>query len=236
MFGFFNSRKSLAESGLLKGSTDNHSHILYGVDDGVKTLEESLQILSFLETSGVKHIWLTPHVMEDVPNTTEFLRTRFEELKSAYHGGLELSLASENMIDSLFMERLKNKDFLLHEGNRLLVETSTWSGPMDLWDILDDVILAGYTPVLAHPERYRYMTQADYDKLRDMGVLLQLNLPSILGVYGEEVAHKAEILLEKGMYCMTGSDCHRARALEGQTTCKILSKNTIARLSQIMCK
>ena len=76
MFGFFNSRKSLAESGLLKGSTDNHSHILYGVDDGVKTLEESLQILSFMETSGVKHIWLTPHVMEDVPNTTEFLRTR----------------------------------------------------------------------------------------------------------------------------------------------------------------
>ena len=56
MFGFFNSRKSLAESGLLKGSTDNHSHILYGVDDGVKTLEESLQILSFMETSGVKHI------------------------------------------------------------------------------------------------------------------------------------------------------------------------------------
>ena len=132
MFGFFNSRKSLAESGLLKGSTDNHSHILYGVDDGVKTLEESLQILSFMETSGVKHIWLTPHVMEDVPNTTEFLRTRFEELKSAYHGGLELSLASENMIDSLFMERLKNKDFLLHEGNRLLVETSTWSGPMSI--------------------------------------------------------------------------------------------------------
>lgn len=236
MFGFFNSRKSLAESGLMKGSTDNHSHILYGVDDGVKTLEESLEILSFMEASGVRHVWLTPHIMEDVPNTTEFLRNRFEELKSAYKGGLELSLASENMIDSLFVERLRNRDFLLHGDGRLLVETSTWSGPMDLYDILDSVLVAGYVPVLAHPERYRYMTMTDYSRLKDMGVLMQLNLPSVLGVYGEEVARKAETLLEKGMYCMTGSDCHRFRALEGQTTCRILSKNVIARLSGIMDK
>ena len=236
MFGFFNSRKSLAESGLMNGFVDNHSHILFGVDDGVKTLEESLGILDYMEKSGVHKVWLTPHIMEDVPNTTEFLRKRFEELKSAYHGGLELSLASENMIDTLFMERMKQKDFLLHDDNKLLVETSTWSAPMDFWDIVDSLVVAGYTPIIAHPERYRYMTMTDYERLHDMGALLQLNIPSILGVYGEEVAHKSEALLEKGLYSMTGTDCHRFRALEGQVTCKILSKNVIARLAQIMNK
>ena len=61
----------MLEAGLLKGAVDHHSHILYGVDDGVSTEEESLSILSYLEQAGLKTLWLTPHTMEDVPNTTE---------------------------------------------------------------------------------------------------------------------------------------------------------------------
>lgn len=234
MFGFFNSRCSLYESGLLKGFVDNHSHVLFGVDDGVRTLEESLKILTLMEESGVRKLWCTPHIMEDVPNKTQDLKDRFEQLKEAWNGSVELDLASENMLDNLFVERLAKKDFLLHGENRLLVETSTWAAPLDFWNIIDNILDAGYIPVIAHPERYGYMKMEDYSRLMEKGALLQMNLASIIGVYGEAVAKRAQNMLSKGMYSMTGTDCHRFRALEGQIACKILSKSTVSMLSKIM--
>lgn len=234
MFGFFNSRCSLDESGLLKGFVDNHSHVLYGVDDGVRTLEESLKILTLMEEVGVRKLWCTPHIMEDVPNKTQDLKDRFEQLKEAWKGSVELELASENMLDNLFVERLAKKDFLLHGENRLLVETSTWAAPLDFWNIIDNILDAGYIPVIAHPERYGYMKMEDYSRLMEKGALLQMNLASIIGVYGEAVAKRAQNMLSKGMYSMTGTDCHRFRALEGQIACKILSKSTVSMLSKIM--
>ena len=234
MFGFFNSRCSLNDSGLLKGFVDNHSHVLFGVDDGVRTLEESLKILTLMEESGVRKLWCTPHIMEDVPNKTQDLKDRFEQLKEAWNGSVELDLASENMLDNLFVERLAKKDFLLHGENRLLVETSTWAAPLDFWNIIDNILDAGYIPVIAHPERYGYMKMEDYLRLMEKGALLQMNLASIIGVYGEAVAKRAQNMLSKGMYSMTGTDCHRFRALEGQIACKILSKSTVSMLSKIM--
>ena len=122
MFGLFGSkRRSLLEGGLLHEATDNHSHILYGVDDGVKTVEESLKILRFYEEAGLKALWLTPHIMEDVPNTTEGLQGRFAELQAAYGGPIRLKLAAEYMIDTLFVERLRAKDLLLHGGDLVLM-------------------------------------------------------------------------------------------------------------------
>lgn len=234
MFGFFNSRCSLDESGLLKGFVDNHSHVLYGVDDGVRTLEESLKILTLMEKAGVRKLWCTPHIMEDVPNKTQDLKDRFEQLKEAWKGSVELELASENMIDNLFVERLAKKDLLLHGENNLLVETSTWAAPLDFWNIIDNIFDAGYIPIIAHPERYGYMKMEDYSRLMEKGALLQMNLASIIGVYGEAVAKRAQNMLSKGMYSMTGTDCHRFRALEGQVACKILSKSTVSMLSKIM--
>ena len=234
MFGFFNSRCSLNESGLLKGFVDNHSHVLFGVDDGVRTLEESLKILTLMEEAGVRKLWCTPHIREDVPNKTQDLKDRFEQLKEAWKGSVELDLASENMIDNLFVERLAKKDFLLHGENKLLVETSTWAAPLDFWNIIDNIFDAGYIPIIAHPERYGYMKMEDYSRLMEKGALLQMNLASIIGVYGESVAKRAQNMLSKGMYSMTGTDCHRFRALEGQVACKILSKSTVSMLSKIM--
>ena len=234
MFGLFGSKKkSLLEGGILQGATDNHSHILYGVDDGVKTVEESLKILRFYEEAGLQTLWLTPHIMEDVPNTTEGLRGRFAELQAAYPGPIRLRLAAEYMIDTLFVERLRSKDLLLHGGDLVLMETSTWSPPIDLWEIVEEAIHSGYRPLIAHPERYRYMQMKDYERLRKMGCLLQLNLPSIVGVYGEETRAKAERLLEKGFYSMTGSDCHRFRALDSQVHAPVLKKDILARLEAL---
>lgn len=234
MFGFFQSRKSLLDSGLLPGSVDNHSHILYGVDDGVGTKEESLSILEYLGQAGVKTLWLTPHIMEDVPNKTSDLKKRFETLKSLYSGPIELHLASENMIDTLFEKRLEDRDLLTHGGDRVLVETSTIAPPIDLWEVLERMMKYGYRPIVAHPERYHYMDMPDYSRLHDMGVLLQLNLPSILGVYGESAMIKAQMLLDKGWYSMAGSDCHRFRAIKGQFSSKVLRSGTIRQLEPIM--
>lgn len=234
MFGFFNSRKALLDTGLLQGAVDNHSHILYGLDDGVSTLDESLAVMDFLEKASIDTLWFTPHTMEDVRNTTAGLKSRFEEFKSHYKGNVKLKLASEYMMDTLFLERLRAKDLLLHGQDRVLVETSTWSPPIDFWDILDEMMRKGYRPLIAHPERYRYMNESDYKRLHDMGALLQLNLPSLLGVYGETAMNKAFYLLEKGWYCMVGSDCHRLKAIEGQYHSKMIQSSIVKLLEPLM--
>ena len=234
MFGLFNRRRSILESGLLKGAVDQHSHILYGLDDGVKTQEDSLAILRFLEEQGVSEVWFTPHVMEDVPNTTEGIRARFEELRAVYAGGLQLHLAAEYMIDTLFEVRLARRDLLEHGEDVVLVETSAIAPPINLWSVLDQMLKSGYRPLIAHPERYRYMGRDDYQELRNMGCILQLNLPSIVGFYGETVRQRAEYLLDKGWYRMVGSDCHRFKAIQTQYSAKELKKDTVAKLSVLM--
>ena len=234
MFGLFNRRQSILDSGLLKGAVDNHSHILYGLDDGVKTQEDSLAILQWLEEHGVSEVWFTPHVMEDVPNTTEAIRSRFGELKAVYTWGLKLNLAAEYMIDTLFEERLAQKDLLEHSEEVILVETSAIAPPINLWTILDRMLKAGYRPLIAHPERYRYMEPGDYKELHNMGCILQMNLPSIVGFYGESARQRAQYLLDKGWYRMIGSDCHRFKAIQAQYSAKELKKDTVSKLSALM--
>jgi len=227
-------RKSVLEGGLLHGATDNHSHILYGVDDGVRTREESLAILSWLEEQGLSELWLTPHIMEDVPNTTEGLKARFEELKAVYNGPIKFHLAAEYMMDTLFEERFRAKDLLWHGENTVLVETSTVAPPVNFWDMLFEMMSADITPLLAHPERYRYMDSTDYRKLHEMGVKLQMNLPSIAGYYGKTVQARAKYLLDKGWICMMGSDCHRFRVIRHQYNAKELSPKQMRQLRPLM--
>ncbi len=234
MFGFLKPKKTIADYNLLKGATDNHSHILWGLDDGVKTQEETLSILAFYENLGLKTLWLTPHTMEDVPNTTECLKNRFSELKEIYHGPIVLRLASEYMIDNLFEKKLEERDLLTHGRDTVLVETSTWAPPMDLWEILERMMSYGYRPMIAHPERYRYMTMKDYQRLKEMGTVMQLNLPSILGAYGEEVRYKAQALLDKGFYTIAGSDCHRSRAIKRLYFNVKIKESTLEQLKGLM--
>lgn len=207
----FKSIDKLQESSLFEGFTDWHSHILPGVDDGIRTMEDSLAVLSRYEELGVRKVWLTPHVMEDYPNTPESLQARFAELREAYKGPITLRLASENMLDSLFEERLNANLFqpIGEEGRHLLVETSYMNPPYGMDDMLDGLMSAGYTPVLAHPERYRYMDEEDYFKLRDRGIMFQTNFMSLVGGYGEQARKKCEWLLKEGMVDVTGSDVHR---------------------------
>ena len=219
----FRKKQTLGESGFFRGFTDWHCHILPGVDDGVQTKEEALQILAEYERLGVKEVWLTPHIMEDIPNTTEKLRDRFTELRTAYQGSVMLHLASENMLDNLFEERLEKNDLLPigKDGKHLLVETSYFNPPMGLSNILLRIKAKGYYPILAHPERYMYMSETDYKRLNSMNVKFQLNQFSLLGLYGKEVQKRAKTLQKQGLYNYIGTDLHQINILRNALRFKL---------------
>lgn len=214
MFGF-RKRQTLAQSGFFRGFVDWHCHILPGVDDGVQTMDEALHILAAYERLGIREVWLTPHIMEDIPNPTARLRERFAELLAAYKGNVVLNLAAENMLDKLFEERLEQGDLLPlgKDGRHLLVETSYFNPPMGLDDILRRIQAKGYYPLLAHPERYIYMEENDYVRLKSMHIKFQLNLFSLMDLYGKEARKRAKELLNKGMYDYIGTDLHRIAVL-----------------------
>lgn len=211
----FRKKQTLEESGFFRGFIDWHCHILPGVDDGVQSLDESLQILAEYARLGVKEVWLTPHIMEDIPNTTVYLRERFVELKAVFQGSVTLHLASENMLDSLFEERLEKDDLLPigKDGRHLLVETSYFNPPMGLQNILLRIKAKGYYPILAHPERYMYMSMNEYQQLKSMNIQFQLNQLSLIGLYGKEVQKRAKALNKYRMYDYTGTDLHRIEIL-----------------------
>ncbi len=212
----FRKRQTLEERGTFRDYTDWHCHLLPGVDDGVRTLSESLKILAEYERLGIRCVWLTPHIMEDIPNTTYHLRERFELLQTAYTGPIELHLAAENMLDSLFEERLQKDDLLPigPDGNHLLVETSYVRPPMELHRLLHRIMSAGYFPILAHPERYVYMDMNDYRELKEMGIKLQRNLFSELGIYGSLARKKSKQIAKANLYDLSGTDLHNYRTLQ----------------------
>lgn len=230
----FRKRIPLKDSGIFEGFTDWHSHILPGVDDGVQTMEESLEILRLYEELGVKSVWLTPHVMEDTPNTTAHLRERFTELQAAYTGPITLHLASENMLDNLFEERLGKNDLLPlgENGDHLLVETSYFSPPMGLSNILLRIKSKGYYPVLAHPERYNYMDQDKYRELVGIGVKFQANIPSLVNAYGRLLYKKLEWLLRENMIDMWGTDTHHCDTFSKVIVEKTLKQSFVKKLKQ----
>jgi tyrosine-protein phosphatase YwqE len=203
-------------SSLLTNFTDHHSHILPGVDDGVKKMETSLKVLEQYEQLGIAEVWCTPHIMEDIPNTTEKLQARFAELCEAYQGPIKLHLAAEYMMDALFEERLEQGDLLKlgDEGNQVLVETSYFTPPMGMDFILRRIKQKGLYPVLAHPERYVYMGNDRYTALKNEGIRFQLNLSSVSGAYGSEAKDKSRWILKQNYYNLAGSDLHYSHNME----------------------
>lgn len=210
MFSLFRKKYSLIESGILKGMTDVHSHLLPGVDDGSPNLATSLELLAWLENLGLKKVWLTPHVMEDFQNQNAQLEEVFQTLKQQYQGPIELALSSEYMLDAGFSPRLPDQILPLGKQH-LLVETSYIYCPVGFNDLLLDIYQAGFQPVIAHPERYMYMEEADYRDLKEKGYAFQLNLMSLSGYYGHRPQKVSEDLLKKGWYDFVGSDLHHLR-------------------------
>ena len=227
-------KKKIIDSGILKGMYDVHSHILPGVDDGVQTVEESLQILSFYEEQGVRRVIFTPHIMENYPkNNAKFLRAEFAKFQDIYNGDIELSLAAEHMLDNGFNKHLASSELLCLFDNYVLVEMSYATATVNYISIISEIMSRGYFVVLAHPERYLYLRKEEYRELKGMGVMFQLNFPSLLGAYGKSVQERAKWLLKASHYDFVGSDVHKFRHIYSILNTGKLSRSHIGIIKDI---
>lgn len=195
-----------------------HSHLLPGVDDGSPDPEASIALMKGLLSLGYQRFVTTPHIYRELyPNTRDTLQPAFAALQSALEtAGLEVSIryAAEYFLDDYFDELLRDRrDILTLHDNLVLVEISFVQPPMDLDRRLFDLQMAGYKPVLAHPERYNYWhdDRAQWQGLKERGILLQLNLLSLIGYYGRSVAETARYLVKEGLVDLVGTDCHHER-------------------------
>ena len=235
MFTFFQRRPRLRQ--LLPGGIDAHCHLLPGVDDGAADMEESLSIIRGLQALGLRGAVCTPHIMASLPqNTPAYLRQAFEHFQSIVNRqssivNFQLHLAAEYMLDETFPRHLASGDLLTipeeilfvnrkseivnHTKKFLLVELPQYLLPPGWQDMLDAILSAGYTPLLAHPERYlRILEENDIRALVDRGIALQGNLGSLTGYYGSRVQKLAQSLRTDGLYTTYGTDSHSAGMLQ----------------------
>ena len=198
---------------------DMHSHFVPGIDDGAKTIEDSLLLLRGMEAMGYTTVVTTPHIMIDFyPNTNQTIRQGLDILRTeAKKNDINISInaAAEYYIDEYFRDLIKKEPLLTVHKNEVLVEFSMMFEPPMLNNTIFELQTAGYRPILAHPERYTSLHKNfdRYVELKDRGCLFQLNLLALTGYYGAGVGNIAEKLLEKGMYDYAGTDMHHERHL-----------------------
>ncbi|MGS2762137.1 tyrosine-protein phosphatase [Sinomicrobium sp. M5D2P9] len=215
----FSRKKTVYLKDLFEGDhVDIHSHLLPGIDDGAKDIEDTEKLIQGFTDLGITRIITTPHIIQGVwPNTSEIiLRKKEEVLPVIKNSTISFHAAAEYLMDESFRELVKKGDILCLKDNYVLVEMSYINPPISLFDILFDLQVAGYTPVLAHPERYVFYHEnfEMYHKLKKAGCLLQLNLLSLTSYYGREVNKVAAKLLKQGMLDFIGTDAHNTRHLE----------------------
>jgi tyrosine-protein phosphatase YwqE len=194
-------------------TTDIHSHLLGGLDDGVKSKEQALEIIRVFQELGYKKLITTPHVIHDFyRNDPPSILKGLEELKlylNQQNVGVEIQAAAEYYLDEELIKKIEAKEQLLTFGKQyFLFETNMVSEPYQLKDFIFKLTTVGYKPVLAHPERYAYMTLELAEDLRNRGVLLQMNILSIIGYYSKPIQRLAQKLIDQRWIDLLGSDCH----------------------------
>ena len=220
MFGLFSKSKADKIDYSALGA-DMHSHILPGIDDGSPDIETSLVLIRGLAALGYKKLIATPHIMWDMyQNTPSIVNRQLDLVRNAVaKEGIEVEInaGAEYFLDEYVEEYLKRKDPLLTiSENKVLVEFSMAFPPLNVKDIIFEMQMQGYQPVIAHPERYAYLKRNKefYEELRDAGCIFQLNLLSLGGHYGRTVTELAQYLLKNGFYTLAGTDLHHERHLE----------------------
>lgn len=223
MFSFFKNKKSSEQdSAYFPFITDIHSHILPGIDDGSPDVETSILLIKGLMEMGVTSSIATPHIIgdlyrNDATSINKALTLLQQELKKQKIN-FKVSAAAEYMLDSYFFELLNNKEKLLTlKDNIILTEFSYASIPEDPGKMSFAIIMEGYTPILAHPERYPYYygNYKMFHHLVDLGFLLQVNLLSLTGYYGKEAFKVTQYLLKNDLVSFVGTDMHHERHLRG---------------------
>lgn len=196
---------------------DMHSHLIPGVDDGSPDPSESKLLIDGLRELGYSYLITTPHIMQDMyPNSAETLGAGYAQLQASWTGDLPCRFAAEYFLDDHVMKLVEHGTPLLTvSGSKVLVELSFISRPMALKEMLFNLQIAGYEPILAHPERYTYLHRdpAFYQEIRDAGCTFQCNILSFSGYYGDTIREAAEFLVSRNLVEMLGTDLHHQRHL-----------------------
>ncbi len=215
-FNLLKSKPTLQEL-IPNGFIDIHSHILPGIDDGAKNIKESDNLISGMKKLGFSKIIGTPHTYQGLfDNTNESIKASFNLLKKNLKEEIEIDYASEYMIDGSLLKRIEDRSLLTIKDNYVLVEMSFISAPNDLYEIIFNLRLNNYIPIIAHPERYIFFFDdfKQYFQLKKMGCKFQINMLSVAGYYGDIVLKMADKLLKNDLINFVGSDIHSQKHIE----------------------
>lgn len=197
-----------------------HAHWLPGIDDGAPDLETSLALIQGLQALGYQKLIATPHVMSGMyPNSRDVILQKLEEVQifcqKSNHKTPPLAVAAEYFLDDEFVALMHKEPLLTLPGGYVLIEMALFQEYPGLHAVLFELQMKGYKPVMAHPERYLYYrTLEDFQRLRDMGCLLQVNLLSLSGYYNPSAKTDARLLISHGLVEFLGTDLHHQRHLE----------------------
>jgi tyrosine-protein phosphatase YwqE len=214
MFQIFATKKFLAD--YLEYFVDVHNHILPGIDDGAADVSESIQLIRGFGELGIRKFVATPHIMFHYhPNTPITIRESLDLLKNAMlNEGLNdisVDAAAEHMIDDNFESILDLGEVMPLRKDHLLVEMSFLQPPINFDEAIVKIASNRLYPVLAHPERYKFLHQRtqDYGQYKKSGIQMQLNLLSLGDYYEKDIQKMAFKLLDEGLIDYVASDVHR---------------------------
>ncbi len=199
--------------------TDLHSHLIPGIDDGSKTMKDSITLIRELWDLGYRKLITTPHIMNDYyKNTPEIILSGLDNLRAELTKQgikMEIEAAAEYMLDDGFMDKLEAGDLLTFGNKFVLVEMSYIEEPPNLNSVFFELQTNGYQVILAHPERYNYWHHdfSKYQDLFDRNIYLQMNINSLTGWYSPESKNIAERLIENKLISFLGSDLHNQNYL-----------------------
>lgn len=200
---------------------DIHSHILPGLDDGVKTIDESVAIVKKMLALGVKRFTFTPHISFPSPmNTPEIIRERLDLLKGRLAKEniyLDADAGAEYKVGEYMLELIERDSIASFRAGKILIEHSFVSPSPSFEEVVFRLQEKGYSPILAHPERYPFYAGHILDrvqKLKSRGCKMQVNLLSFTGFYGKEAQRGAQILADAGVIDFLSGDIHSFRQME----------------------
>ena len=219
MFSIFKSKPKLSDL-IPEGTIDIHSHLLPGIDDGATDISNTIKLLEGIRKIGFTKCILTPHTLPEIwENTSDGIKETFHTTKNNLEEPLQTMLhraASEYMINEAFLDRLHSEPLLTIKDNIVLIEMSYMNPPLALKEIIFEIQIKGYQPLLAHPERYLFYHQDTkmYTTLKELDVKFQMNLLSSVGYYGSKVAIAADFLLKENYIDFVGTDVHHMKHIE----------------------
>ncbi len=193
---------------------DIHSHIVPSVDDGSSDLAQSLEMIKNAVSSGVKGIVATPHLRFDVKASKAQIISKFNELNEAVkQNGIDvkLYLGQEIYVTMDYKRLLESKEFIsINDGKYILLEFDVYY-EFDICEAVYEIVLLGYTPIIAHIERYTYVTLEMAREIRRYGGLIQVNADAVLGKEGRKQKKFIKKLFKERLVDFVASDEHSFR-------------------------